>query len=125
MVEGGRGVCWADQKEETLKDESTNHLLNDGVTLSPLTESNLHFDVPPSSVLRQTQFTPAIVNEPVASTNLDETVVLQSTGLDVTFDMNSAPTESTFLNTKVNVNQQLYFHTIQIFFSSFFDSQRF
>ncbi len=119
MVEGGRGVCWADQKEETLKDETTNHLLNDGVTLSPLTESNLHFDVPPSSVLRQTQFAPAIVNEPVASTNLDETIVLQSTGLDVTFDMNSAPTESSFLNTKVNLKLKFYFHAMQIF-SPFF-----
>ena len=104
MVEGGRGVCWADQKEETMKDEAPNHLFYDGVTLSPLVESNLHLDVPPSSVLRQTQFSPAVVSEPSISSGLDETVVLQSTGLDVTFDMNSVQAEATFLSAKVKSN---------------------
>lgn len=99
MVEGGRGVCWADQKEEILKEEA-NLPFNDGVVLSPLTESDLHFDVPPSSVLRHTQYH-SIATETVSSTNLDETVVLQSTALDVTFDMNAAPAESTYLSVKV------------------------
>lgn len=98
MVEGGRGVCWADQKEEILKEESTV-TLNGGVVMSPLAESNVHLDVPPSSVLCHPQTT--TVAEPIAPTNMDETVVLQSTGLDVTFDMNSAPAESTYISIKV------------------------
>lgn len=103
MVEGGRGVCWADQREETLRDEN-NPTFNDGVTLSPLTESNLHLDVPPSSVLRHVPTIPPIY-EPAAvavPSNLDETVVLQSCGLDVTFDMNSAAAEPAHSNVKVN-----------------------
>lgn len=98
MVEGGRGVCWADQKEEILKEETTV-TLNEGVVMSPLTESN-HLDVPPSSVLRHPQLT-ATVAKPIVATNMDETVVLQSTGLDETFDMNSAPAESTYISVKV------------------------
>ena len=97
----GRGVCWADQKEETLREEF-NPSLNDYVTLSPLTESNLHLDVLPSSVLCHTQNAPLHVNEPVSS-NLDETVVLHSTNLDATFDMNLPPVEPTQADVKVNV----------------------
>lgn len=101
MVEGGRGVCWADQREETSK-EDTHLPFNDGVVLSPLAESNLHLDVPPSSVLLHTECLPsgsADGNKP--STNLDETVVLQPACLDVTFELSNPPTESTQLNVRI------------------------
>lgn len=104
MVEGGRGVCWADQKEETLRDEN-NPTFNKGVTLSPLTESNLHLDVPPSSVLCHAQSIPPI-SGPVAvavPSNLDETVVIQSSGLDVTFDMNLPAAEPVPFNAKSSI----------------------
>lgn len=100
----GRGICWADQREEILREEF-NPSLNDNVTLSPLTESNLHLDVPPSSVLCHTQTAPPprveTLNEPVSS-NFDETIVLHSTNLDVTFDMNLHPVEPTQSTVKVN-----------------------
>ena len=104
----GRGVCWADQKEETTREE-INPFFSDNVTLSPLTESNLHLDVPPSSVLCHTQIPPLPFNEPIVSSNLDETVVLHSTGLDVTFDMNLPPVEATQSIVKVNVIDVLHF----------------
>lgn len=87
MVEGGRGVCWADQKE--TKDESVV-ACSEAVALSPLTESDVRHDVPPSSVLRRLP-----VPEPSAplSSSLDATVVLHSVDLDSTFDVNVAPVE--------------------------------
>lgn len=115
MVEGGRGVCWADQKEDIQKE--VNHMFSDSVTLSPLTESNLHFDVRPSSVLRPTQL-PSTVVEPEISSGLDETVVLQSAALDVTFDLNSVHLDSESQNTKVNLMFELYvnYKVCMIFF---------
>ena len=49
LVEGGRSICWADQKEEVKVDSGVNHC--ESVTLSPIVESDVRLDVPPVSVL--------------------------------------------------------------------------
>lgn len=91
MVEGGRGVCWADQKEEAREESSLT--CPEGVTLSPLTEADVRLDVPPSSVLCLARRAPVVVEEvddtPAPPSNLDATVVLHSVDLDSTFDVHA------------------------------------
>ena len=85
LVEGGRGVCWADQKEEPK--ETPTCPLPESVILSPLTESDVRLDVPPSSVLFQSR-RPTYCKEEVASipSALNGTVIIQPADLDATFD---------------------------------------
>jgi len=85
LVEGGRGVCWADQKEEPK--ETSTCPPPESVLLSPLTESDVRLDVPPKSVLFQPH-RPSYRTEdaPTAPSSLDATVVLQPADLDATFD---------------------------------------
>lgn len=94
LVEGGRGVCWADQKEEPK--ETTACPMPESVILSPLTESDVRLDVPPTSVLfqshrssyRKEDISSASSVSSVSSvpSSLDATVVLQPADLDATFD---------------------------------------
>ena len=95
-IEGGRGVCWADQKEEPKEDAYP--VISETVILSPLTESDVRLDVPPVSVLSQTRLAAILSDEnpttSVQTTNLDSTIVLRPAELDVTFDMNSGPSEA-------------------------------
>ena len=113
MVEGGRGVCWADQKEAIKGEKALT--CPEGVTLSPLTESDVRLDVPPSSVLLcHTRPAPVMLQEAddtqTMSSKLDATVVLHSVDLDSTFDVNhvvevveqTAPPEAIF---KVNIGE--------------------
>lgn len=103
LVEGGRGVVWADQREK-VKIEEVRHC-SDVVALSPLTEPD-RFEVPPTSVLRQS-FNPNTM-ESVKTTkpNLDATVVLQPVDLDSTFDVQNVPEESTHFLSKVSFHQR-------------------
>ena len=96
-IEGGRGVCWADQKEGLKEDVFP--AFSETVVLSPLTESDVRLDVPPVSVLSQNRLASILSDEkplegPSVQTNLDSTIVLRSAELDVTFDLNSEPSEA-------------------------------
>lgn len=67
---------------------------SDTVTLSPLTESDVRYDVPPSSVLCHTRLPSPVPHELVTPSGpsvsqLDATVVLHSVDLDSTFDINT------------------------------------
>jgi len=99
LVEGGRGVCWADQKEEPK--ETPTCPLPESVILSPLTESDVRLDVPPSSVLFQSR-RPTYCKEEVASipSALNGTVIIQPADLDATFDASQSSESHT---TKVTV----------------------
>ena len=113
LVEGGRSICWADQKEdggkgvsEQEQKEAAEEVLGrvkETLTLSPLVESDVRLDVPPTSVLctsrtshsrasyvvvpaKSAAFSaPASPLPPAPPSTLDATVVLQTTNLDSTY----------------------------------------
>ena len=94
LTEGGRSICWADEKKELVDKVLKNVLSEDSIALSPLMESEVRLDVPPTSVLSRpltnslsarSCSTSSLLNLPDSSAHnlsplkfdLDSTVVLE------------------------------------------------